>query len=133
MSNIKANFNMSNYLIFNFLFCSFVNDHYIFFNQVFNSITDTCLGVNYTYVFGSTTTYFQDKNTVRIALSVVCGCLLRHLRTPLPRIPAHADHGGQNWQYPLYKTFQPDPYLPARGADLRHRGESRRHFLLFLP
>ena len=64
MSNMKANFNMSNYLIFNFLFCSFVNDHYIFWNQVFNTITNTCLGVKPTYYFGSTHTYFSDPSMV---------------------------------------------------------------------
>lgn len=60
MSNLKANFNLSNYLIFNFLFCSFVNNHYIFYNQVFNSITGTCLGVTNTYYFGSTHTFFNN-------------------------------------------------------------------------
>ena len=58
MSNLRTNFNMSNYLIFNFLFCSFIHDHYVFFNQIFNSITDTCLGVTPNYTFGSTQTYF---------------------------------------------------------------------------
>ncbi len=64
MSNLRANFNMSNYLLFNFIFCSFLNDHYIFYNQVFNTITNTCLGVTESYNFGSTDTYFNDPSMV---------------------------------------------------------------------
>jgi hypothetical protein len=66
MSNLKANFNLSNYLIFNFLFCSFVNDHYIFYNQIFNSIAGTCLGVTNPYYFGSTHTFFNDPTMVAL-------------------------------------------------------------------
>ena len=64
MSNVRANFNMSNYIIFNLIFCSFVNDHYVFFNQVFNSVGDACLGVRYSYNFGSTECYFGNPSAV---------------------------------------------------------------------
>jgi hypothetical protein len=64
MSNLRANFNLSNYHIWNFLFCAFISDHYIFYNQVFNSTTGTCLGVTYSYYFGSTHTYYQDPSMV---------------------------------------------------------------------
>ena len=60
MANLKSNFNLSNYLIFNFLFCAFINNHYIFFNQIFNTITETCLGVTLGYNFGSTDYFFSD-------------------------------------------------------------------------
>ena len=66
MSNLKTNFNLSNYLIFNFLFCAFVSNHYIFNNQAFNTITDTCLGVKNTYYFGSTHTYYDNPTMVFI-------------------------------------------------------------------
>ncbi len=78
MSNVKANFNMSNYLIFNLIFCSFVNDHYIFFNQIFNNINDTCLGVTYSYYFGSTDTYFSNASMVTLFLCSLLRSSLQH-------------------------------------------------------
>lgn len=34
MSNVKANYNLSNYLIFNLSFCALINMHFYFYNQV---------------------------------------------------------------------------------------------------
>ena len=64
MSTLRTNFNMSNYIIFNLFICSLLNDHYIFYNQVFNTKLPTCLGANYSYVYGSTDTYFSDPSQV---------------------------------------------------------------------
>jgi hypothetical protein len=35
MSNLRANFNMTNYLLHNFFHCALTNMHFLFFHQVF--------------------------------------------------------------------------------------------------
>jgi hypothetical protein len=59
MSNLRANFNLSNYLIFHFLFAALVHSHYLLFNQAFNA-SSSCLGV--TQPFGSTTTFYSSPS-----------------------------------------------------------------------
>jgi hypothetical protein len=69
MSNLHSNFNMSNYIINHLFVASLVNDHYIFFNQIFNTELSTCLGVNYNYGYGSTDTYFTSPSKVVLVLA----------------------------------------------------------------
>jgi hypothetical protein len=45
MSNLRANFNMSNYLLLNLFLCALVNAHFLFFHQMFQNTLPTCLGV----------------------------------------------------------------------------------------
>lgn len=64
MSNLQANFNMSNYLLLNLFFCALVNLHFITFNQVFETTLPTCLGVQSNYDFGSTKAFYQSPANV---------------------------------------------------------------------
>lgn len=64
MSNLRSNFNLSNYILFHLFLASLMNHHYIFFNQIFNTNSPTCLGTNFTYDFGSTDTYFNNPSKV---------------------------------------------------------------------
>lgn len=64
MSNLKANFNMTNYVLQNLFFCAFVNNHFIFYQQIFKTTTPICLGVKSSYIYGSTYTYFNSPSTV---------------------------------------------------------------------
>jgi hypothetical protein len=66
MSNLKANFNMTNYLLLNLFLCALVNMHFLFFHQIFESALPVCLGVLYAYDFGSTKTYYQSPSSVKL-------------------------------------------------------------------
>lgn len=58
MSNVRANFNMTNYLLLNLFLCALLNLHFLFFHQIFQTTLPTCLGVQHAYDFGTTRTYY---------------------------------------------------------------------------
>lgn len=64
MSNLKANFNMTNYILQNLFLCSFVNAHFIFFHQFFKTTLPTCLGVSYSYDYGSNNAFYSNSSSV---------------------------------------------------------------------
>lgn len=64
MSNLRANFNMTNYLLQNLFICAFVNLHFIFFHQIFKTTVPTCLGVQQAYAYGSTDTFYSSSSSV---------------------------------------------------------------------
>ncbi len=66
MSNLRANFNMTNYVLHNLFFCAFVNNHFVFFHQVLKTTLPTCLGVKSAYTYGSTSTYYSSPSAVRV-------------------------------------------------------------------
>lgn len=58
MSNLRANFNMTNYLLLNFFHCALTNLHFLVFHQIFETTLPTCLGVLHAYDFGSTRAFY---------------------------------------------------------------------------
>jgi hypothetical protein len=68
MSNLKANFNMTNYLLQNFFLCALVNNHFIFYHQIFRTTLPTCLGVQYAYDYGSTDAFYINPSSVNQCL-----------------------------------------------------------------
>ena len=65
MSNLRANFNMTNYLLQNLFLCAMVNLHFIFFHQIFKTTVPTCLGVQQAYAYGSTDAFYASPSAVR--------------------------------------------------------------------
>jgi hypothetical protein len=66
MSNLRANFNMTNYLLMNLFLCALTNLHFLVFHQIFETTLPICLGVQYAYDFGTTRTYYQSPSSVRL-------------------------------------------------------------------
>lgn len=69
MSNLRANFNMTNYLLQNLFLCALLNLHFVFFHQIFKTTVPTCLGVQQAYAYGSTDTFYSSPSSV---LSLPC-------------------------------------------------------------
>jgi len=66
MSNLKANFNLTNYITFHLIFAGLVNNHFIFFNQIYYTDLPVCLGVQSNYQYGSTNQFYTNPNQVII-------------------------------------------------------------------
>lgn len=53
MSNLRANFNMTNYVLQNLFLASLMNSHFIFYHQIFKTTLPVCFGVDINSHYGS--------------------------------------------------------------------------------
>ena len=64
MSNLRSNFNMTNYILQNLFLASLINSHFIFYHQIFKTTLPTCFGVDINSHYGSDEIFYSNSSNV---------------------------------------------------------------------